>query len=112
MSILSKSAPNILRVGTTSNNLVTLDEDIVSTEPVMSDEELLKHIMGKENDKDEIATDEYDHPAPARAKANELFAAIETIHNNSLFIENGNEVQKNLRSNLLIKIYKKYINRI
>ena len=50
----------------TSNNLITLDEELVNTESVMSDEELLKDIMGEENDEDEIVTDEYDHPAPVQ----------------------------------------------
>ena len=72
----------------------------------MSDEELLKDIMGEENDEDEIATDDYDHPVPDHPKANELLAAIETIHNYWLFIENGNEVQKNLRRiNCIIQTY-------
>ena len=72
----------------------------------MTDEELIKDIMGEENDEDGIATDEYDYPASIRPKANELLAAIETIHNYWLFIGNRNKVQKHLRRiNCIIQTY-------
>ena len=62
----------------------------------MSDEELLKDIMSKENDGDDIETDDCDQPGPVRPRANELLEAIETLQNFALFIENGKEAQQHL----------------
>ena len=54
----------------------------------MSGEELLKDIVGEENNKAEIATDEFQSQAADLPKANKLLAAIKTIHKYTLFCKN------------------------
>ena len=70
------------------NSLVTLDKELVKTKLIMSGEELLKDIEGEENNKAEIATDEFQSQAADLPKANKLLAAIKTIHNYTLFCKN------------------------
>lgn len=87
MIILSESAPDIFPVDTTSNKLVTLGEELINTEPVISD----KGIMGEVNDEDEIARNKYNNRVLDHTKTNELLT--ETGHSSFLFIKNENEVQ-------------------
>ena len=70
------------------NSLVTLDKELVKTKLIMSGEELLKDIVGEENNKAEIATDEFQSQAADLPKANKLLAAIKAIHNYTLFCKN------------------------
>lgn len=70
------------------NSLVTLDKELVKTKLIMSGEELLKDIVGEENNKAKIATDEFQSQAADLPKANKLLAAIKTIHNYTLFCKN------------------------
>ena len=70
------------------NSLVTLDKELVKTKLIMSGEELLKDIVGEENNKAKIATDEFQRQAADLPKANKLLAAIKTIHNYTLFCKN------------------------
>lgn len=73
----SKSIPDTFAVGTTSNNFVTLDEELVNTYPFMPGKDLLKCIMNEKNDTDKTATEEYRNLIPRYLNAIELLAAIE-----------------------------------
>ena len=93
---LAVHAPEFFTEGTTAADVVSADDSVINTEPVMTDEEILFDML----DQDDLAMEERDDDTsyiqPSFPKTNivEIRRALEVLREYMLFSENGEWIQQ------------------
>ena len=81
---LAVHAPEFFPEGTTAADVVSANDSVINTEPVMTDDEILFDML----DQDDHATEEGDDD-PSCPKSDEIRRALEVLREYMLFTENG-----------------------
>ena len=86
---LAVHAPEFFPKGTTAADVVSANDSVINTEPVMTDDEILFDML----DQDDHATEEGDDDTsciqPSCPKSDEIRRALEVLREYMLFSENG-----------------------
>ena len=93
MEKLAVRATNFFPDGTTADNFISADDNVLSTEPLLMDAQIIDSIMDKE--KVSAAMNDASEE-PIYTKATDVRNALEVLPEYMLFSEKGGEIKGNL----------------
>ena len=89
MDKLPVHTPEFFPEGTTAADVVSADDSVKNTEPVMSDDEILFDMLDKDDHATEERDDDTSYIQPSCPKSDEIRRALEVLPEYMLFTENG-----------------------
>ena len=89
MDKLAVHAPEFFPEGTTAADVVSADDSVINTEPVMTDDEILFDMLDQDDHATEESDDDTSYIQPSCPKSDEIRRALEVLRENMLFSENG-----------------------
>ena len=95
MDKLAVYNPKFFLEGTTTNDIVSVDDSLTSTEPLMTDDAILYDILDEEGS--ETEDDTYDvSNEPICPQSSDVRQALDVLREYMLFSDNGEFVHKSL----------------
>ena len=85
--------PKFFPEGTTANDIVSVDDSLTSTEPLMTDDEILCNVLAEEDSETEDDTDDV-CKEPTCPQSSDVHQALDVLRQNMLFSDNGEFIHK------------------
>ena len=108
---LAVHAPEFFPEGTTAADVVSADDSIINTEPVMTDDEILFDMLDQDDHATEEGDDDTSYIQPSCPKSDEIRRALEVLREYMLFSENGecihqcvNQINRIVENELIAKL--------
>ena len=89
MDKLAVHAPEFFPEGTTAADVVSADDSVINTEPVMTNDEILFDMLDQDDHATEEGDDDTSYVQPSCPKSDEIRRALEVLREYMLFSENG-----------------------
>ena len=86
---LAVHAPEFFPEGTTAADVVSADDSVINTEPVMTDDEILFDMLDQDDHATEEGENDTSYIQPSCPKPDEIRRALEVLREYMLFSENG-----------------------
>ena len=97
MDKLVVCAPIFSPDGTTAEDVISADDNVLSTEPLLTDDEIIDDTMDDETVEDAMNGDDDDASRePICPKASDVRNALEVLREYMLFSTLGGEIQRNI----------------
>ena len=91
---LNELAPEFFPEGATDNEIVSVDDSVIGTEPIMTDDEILSDALNEENDvTEEDAADCDASNEPACPQSSDVRQALDVLWDYMLFSDGGECIQ-------------------
>ena len=85
--------PKFFPEGTTANDIVSVDDSLTSTEPLMTDDEILCNVLAEEDSETEDDTDDV-CKEPTCPQSSDVRQALDVLRQYMLFSDNGEFIHK------------------
>ena len=82
-------APEFFPEGTTAADVVSADDSVINTEPMMTDDEILFDMLDQDDHATEEGYDDTSYIKPSCPKSDEIRRALKVLREYMLFSENG-----------------------
>lgn len=92
LEVLRSKDPDLITQDVTSETLTSIDEHVITTEPIPSDADILAEYLQSDDNEDE-SDDEREPQCPSQ---NEVSEALELLQNLALFSSRGEEMQNSV----------------
>ena len=93
MDKLAVYNPKFFSKGTTANDIISVDDSLTSTEPLMTDEVILCNVLDEECSETEDDTDDVSNE-PICLQSGDVRQALDVLQEYMLFSDNGEFIHK------------------
>ena len=108
---LAVHAPEFFPEGTTVADVISADDSVINTEPVMTDDGILFDMLDQDDHATEEGNDDTSYIQPSCPKSDEIRRALEVLREYMLFSENGecihqcvSQINKIVENELIAKL--------